>query len=151
MSELALSDPGLPATPWTGRANKIASLAAAVSLVGVVGAWNGISHQSSFDDAQPWFFLGVMALLLGLADAVLWLSGAARRIRGVRLESHEILRREFGIGPVAAVPVAQRAPRYVRAAGMVKVHLDSCELIAGKDCDEVPVGPDAERCGMCLP
>ncbi len=148
-----MSDLTLPATPWTGRGNTLASAAAALSLAGVVIAWNGVSHEATFDDAQPWFFLGVMALLLGLADAVLWLSGAARRIRMVRDECHGILRREFGLDR-PALPTGTteaRVPRYVRAAGMVKVHLDTCELIAGKDHDEVPDGADGERCGVCLP
>jgi hypothetical protein len=34
---------------------------------------------------------------------------------------------------------------------MVKVHLDTCELVTGKDCDEVPFGADAPRCGVCGP
>jgi hypothetical protein len=148
MSELAL-----PAAPWTGRANTLASAVAVVSLAGVLIAWDGVSNEAAFDDAQPWFFLGVMALLLGFADAVLWLSGAARRIRAVRAECHQILRREFGVDGAAAPAEAPepRVARYVRAAGMVKVHLDSCELILGKDHDEVPDGADGERCGVCLP
>jgi hypothetical protein len=146
MSELVL-----PASPWTGRANRIAGLAALVSLIGVAIAWNGVSRQATFDGAQSWFVFGVFALLIGLLAAVLWLSGAAKRIHSVRRECHEILRREFGIG-VAAVPVVEpRAPRHVRAAGMVKVHLETCELVVGKEYDEVPVGPDTPRCGVCCP
>jgi hypothetical protein len=126
-------------------------VAALLSLIGVVVAWNGVSRQATFDDAQPWFLFGVLALLVGLMAAVLWLSGAAKRIHGVRTECHAILRREFGIGATAAPVVAARSPRYVRAAGMTKVHLDTCELISGKEYDEVPVGPDTPRCGVCCP
>jgi hypothetical protein len=155
MSDLALDhrslEARLPASPWTGRASSGAAGCSVLSLVGVVIGWAGVSKSSTFSDAQPWFFVGVLALLIGFAAAVLWLNSAARRTRLVRLECHDILRRDYGLGTELVAPPSASPPRYVRAAGMVKVHKDSCELIVGKKFDEVLVGPDAQRCGVCCP
>ena len=150
MSDVALD---LPASPWTGRSSTAAGAAALVSVAIVLLGWQGVSNEKTFDDAQPWFVVGVLGLLVGFAAAVLWLNSAAKRIRGVRLECHRLLRAEFGIGvPAAATTATAAGPRYVRAAGMTKVHLDTCELVAGKAYDELPALPaDAELCGMCSP
>jgi hypothetical protein len=149
MSEVAL-DP--PASPWTGRVNTAAGVAALVSLAVIVLGWHGVSNRATFDDAQPWFVVGVLGLLLGFAVAVVWLNSAAKRIRGVRLECHRLLRAEFGIGVPTTADDAPSGSRYVRAAGMTKVHLDTCELVADKAFDELPALPaDAELCGMCRP
>ncbi len=150
MSDAALE---LPVSPWAGRASAAAGVGALVSLVVVIIGWEGVSNEARFDDAQPWFVVGVVGLLVGFAAAVFWLSTAAKRIRGVRLECHALLRAEFGPGSdkVGVANASSGPVRFVRAAGMVKVHLDSCELMTGKDHDEVIPGADAARCGVCLP
>lgn len=147
MSDAALD---LPASPWTGRASAAAGVAALVSLAVVVLGWDRVSNEATFDDAQPWFVVGVIGLLIGFGAAVLWLSSAAKRIRSVRLECHRLLRKEFGIGAPVAVEAVVASERWVRAAGMTKIHRETCELIAGKDVDEVPADA-AELCGMCAP
>jgi hypothetical protein len=144
----------LPASPWTGRVSAAAGTAALVSLAVVGLGWEGVSKQATIDDAQPWFIVGVIGLVIGFGTAVLWLSSAARRLRGVRSECHALLAGRLAERATTATATerVRRTGRYVRVTGMTKIHLATCELVAGKSQDELSEIPaDADRCGMCRP
>lgn len=148
--------------PWLdGDVVKLSIFAMLGLAAIVVSAWLAARDSASLANQVAWLNLGIAGLLiLGVGNCT-WLIAvrgavAERRAALVWLDSAPdddlAIDNETasGNGTGRFEPAETATWSLVRGAGMSRVHLSNCPLVAGRRVEPAAIG-DGEPCGVCLP
>ena len=120
-----MSVPRAPA-PWTGAQARVVGACDVVAVLLVVAAWYAARQEDSLQAQVPWLNLAVVGLLVAtVANGFLFLL-ARRAVGQRRLEVlPDVIAR---LRPIVPPTIGPR----LWVAGTTRVHVDGCQMIAGK-------------------
>jgi hypothetical protein len=147
--------------PWRDGDVVKVSIFALLGLAAILAAaWLAARDSASLTHQVAWLNLGVAGLMIFGVGNCLWLVAvrgavAERRASLVWLDSapdYDFAREDLvgGNGTGQFELAATATWRLVRGAGMSRVHLPDCPLVAGKHVEPAGIS-DGEPCGVCLP
>lgn len=139
--------------PWSRANLLVLALLTGAGLVGLVGAWYGVSGEPTYGDQIRWIWLAVLSLTLSGLGAVYFLTVSAGVVHRAMREASRAMRHELILEPEQDAAHAVAVGDYVRAPSMTRVHRHDCPQVRGK-----PVSPVSESeiaqlgfkaCGVC--
>ena len=148
-----MTTPAAQREPWDDERLLGLVLATLVGLAAITAAWFGASGSTRPSTQVAWLQLGIAGLIVSAFGHVLWLLRGRRAIGRRRVALLADVPRPDARTPeprAARTGVPSDAQGLVRVAGLRRVHLPDCPLVAAKAVQPA-AATDGAACGVCRP